>query len=384
AAHSFGDFGQMVKRDGLAACTDLTINNNNGDRKVAIVLDSSGSMYYNDPGDLRLAAGRALNDFLISNSEAAGSGTKADQVAVIGFSDAPYVVFGPGDPGNSTADSSFSEIGADGGTFIAGGVLEAIDQIGNMSGTTRDRSAIVVFTDGSDYDQEALVDAINNATALGIRVSFGFLDPSVSSQGRPVLLAVRNSKGVYATIAVAAGSQNFINYVLLNGLTAQDNAQGAGNRLLAGLATTLFINGTAPLTSVFPVGSGERVNFTIQSFTGDQLDVQLKYGDQVLGNSTYSITRRSLIFLNATAPGDGQIDVVVSARNSPTDGLVSILPGSSVPIKNCTVAVLNGLAPANTGLSTGAKAGIGVGVTLGVLALAGLGFLAFAKFFAGG
>lgn len=128
-------------------CSDLTISSNNGDRKVAIVIDSSGSMADSDPGDLRLVAARALNAFLISNAEAGGQ--KPDQVVVIGFDYSAYLVFGPGDPGDAAADKDIGQIPASGGTYIAGGVLQAIDEIGKMSGDTNGRSAIVVFTDGS-------------------------------------------------------------------------------------------------------------------------------------------------------------------------------------------------------------------------------------------
>lgn len=94
----------------------------------------------------RLSAGRALNNFLISNAEATG-GKKADEVTVIDFSDIVTVDYPLGDPGS--ANSSFSSIGSLGGTFIAGGVLSAIEQLtGPGSGATSQRSAIVVFTDG--------------------------------------------------------------------------------------------------------------------------------------------------------------------------------------------------------------------------------------------
>jgi Mg-chelatase subunit ChlD len=138
----------LNKRDTTQACTDLTIDSNNGDRKVAIVIDTSSSMGGSDPSNLRLAAGRALNEFLISNGEA-GGGRKADQVVVVGFSSSSYTVFGPGDPGDLAADTAISHLNASGGTYIASGVYKAIDHISAMAGATKDRSAIVVFTDGS-------------------------------------------------------------------------------------------------------------------------------------------------------------------------------------------------------------------------------------------
>lgn len=135
---------QIQKRDDKV-CADLSVSSNNGDRKVAIVMDSSGSMAYNDPYDLRIKAGRALNDFLISSGEA-GGGQKADLVTVIDFDDSAYLDFPLGDPGS--ANSSFDNVDASGGTYIASGVNLAIEQLTGGGGGTDKRSAIVVFTDG--------------------------------------------------------------------------------------------------------------------------------------------------------------------------------------------------------------------------------------------
>ncbi|KXX77546.1 hypothetical protein MMYC01_207028 [Madurella mycetomatis] len=367
---------QSDEGDALQACADLTISSNNGDRKVVLVVDTSSSMFRSDPDNLRLAAARALNGFLISNAEA-GDGRNADQVAVVGFGSSSYTVFGPGDPGDSTANEAISSMGDGGGTDIASGVYEAIDHINAMSGTSKDRSAIVVFTDGSDSDTTELVSAINNATDLGVRVSFGYLDTG-SDQPAEVLLALRESKGVYATIAFAAGSQNFVNYVLLNGLTYQDNPQGAGDRLLAGLGTTQFISGSDTVALGYGAEQGEVVNFTVISFTGDRLSVEAKMGSQTL--HTTSRATSSDQFFEVTAPGSGQLDLFVTSPDSPTDGLFSVLTNSNQPIKNCTV----GVAPKDGGLAPGAKAGLAIGVIAAVAGLAGGGFYAYKHFLGGG
>lgn len=138
----------LVRRaeDFTEACTDLTISENKGDRKVAIVIDSSGSMADSDPSDLRLVAGRALNSFLISADEA-GGGQKPDQVTVIDFDSSALVVYPLGDP-NNEANASFALIDSAGGTYIADGVRTAMDEL-TKTGNTDKRSAIVVFTDGS-------------------------------------------------------------------------------------------------------------------------------------------------------------------------------------------------------------------------------------------
>jgi hypothetical protein len=92
-------------------CVDIHVKSNNGNRKVAIVIDSSGSMTTSDPYDLRLAAGKALNDWLITAAEAT-SGRQADLVTVINFADVAFLDYPLGDP--SGADSSF-----DGSMYIS-------------------------------------------------------------------------------------------------------------------------------------------------------------------------------------------------------------------------------------------------------------------------
>jgi Mg-chelatase subunit ChlD len=109
------------------------------------VMDSSGSMAYNDYYDLRISAGRALNEFLISSAEASGS-QKADLVTVIDFDDAAYLDYPLGDPGG--ANASFSKVDSSGGTYIASGVDLAIKELTSGGGATDKRSAIVIFTDG--------------------------------------------------------------------------------------------------------------------------------------------------------------------------------------------------------------------------------------------
>ena len=127
-------------------CVGLSVKSNNGNRKVAIVIDSSGSMAVSDPFNLRLAAGRALNNWLITRAEATG-GRKPDLVTVINFDDTAHLDYPLGDPAGT--NSSFDGIGADGGTFIAGGVDMGITQLTKSgSGDTASRSSIIVFTDG--------------------------------------------------------------------------------------------------------------------------------------------------------------------------------------------------------------------------------------------
>ena len=226
-----------------------------------------------------------------------------------------------------------------------------------------------------------MVDAIKNATSLGIRVSFGFLDLSANYQPEDVLLAVRESKGVYATITFAAGTRNFVNYVLLNGLTYQDNPQGAGDRLLSGLATTQFIDGPNPVTLKYSASQGEKANFTLVSITGDPLNVEAKMNGQTLNSSKPDASGFSFsdTVITVEPPGNGELEVIITADGNPVNGLFSVATNSNQPVKNCTVGVSGN----NTGLSTGAKAGLGVGITALLLGLAGGGFWAYKHFMGG-
>jgi Mg-chelatase subunit ChlD len=128
-----------------STCSSIHAKSNSGNRKVAIVVDSSGSMAASDPYNLRLTAGVELTNWLISNKEASAK-TPADLVSVINFDDQAFLDYPLGDPGN--ADSAFKGIGADGGTYIALGVQMAISQLLAGPAPTDQRSGIVVFTDG--------------------------------------------------------------------------------------------------------------------------------------------------------------------------------------------------------------------------------------------
>lgn len=164
---------------------------------------------------VRIAAGRALNSWLISKAGATGE-KKADQVAVVEFSDDATLIYPLGDP--EGANASFSDISLTGGTYISSGVQMGMGQVNASStGTTNGRSSIIVFTDGEDEDPAQLVRSINQATAQGIRVSFGFLDSTASVQDAEILTAITGSGGVYATITSEDASNNFINFAILNG-----------------------------------------------------------------------------------------------------------------------------------------------------------------------
>ena len=103
------------RRQDTGTC-QIQLATSNGGRKIAIVLDSSGSMSWNDPDNLRIIAGKSLNSQLVTASAATGN-LKADLVTVVDFDDEATVIYPLGDPAG--ADSSFDTIDSDGGTWIA-------------------------------------------------------------------------------------------------------------------------------------------------------------------------------------------------------------------------------------------------------------------------
>lgn len=144
----------LIPRDSTQVCSGLTAQSNNGDRKMAIVIDSSDSMYYSDPTDLRLEAGKAILDWLILKNETSDT-KKEDSVAIVDFADSAHLDYGLGDPAN--AYGPLAGIVASGGTYIASGVKMATEQLtAQGTGNTKDRSGIVVFTDGSVRSSQTL------------------------------------------------------------------------------------------------------------------------------------------------------------------------------------------------------------------------------------
>ncbi|KAI9862978.1 MAG: hypothetical protein M1813_004151 [Trichoglossum hirsutum] len=349
------------------ACQGFQAISNNGNRKVAIVIDSSGSMTENDPSDLRLDAGRALvNNWLIPSKHSGSA--KSDLVTVIDFDGSANLDYPLGDP--KGANKSFDTIFPSGGTYIAGGVQMAIEQLTSGSGDTADRSAIIVFTDGVDSDTTSLVSQIDRAAGLGIRVSFGFLDSSGNTQDKLVLLAIQNSGGIYNTIFDAASSNQFINLVLINGITRNDNPQGSNSTLIAGLSLAHIISGSQTQSIRYNALSGEVIDFSVESVDAGSLTVQAVFGGKTLNSTTVNDTQSSILSNEASdlfvsSPGDGEIDIKVTAENAASNSIFVVGATSNKPIQNCTV-------PVTGGGGRSKKGAIAAGVTVPIIAIAAL------------
>ncbi|KAF2476736.1 uncharacterized protein BDR25DRAFT_154042, partial [Lindgomyces ingoldianus] len=287
---------------------------NNGGRKVAIVIDESGSMESSDPYDLRIQAGRSVNDWLISSKEA-GGGKQADLVTVIGFDDVTRLLYPLGDPAG--ADKVFSQITTRGGTYIAGGVDDAMTEI-TKSGhdPTSNRSAIVVLTDGADSSTTTLVKSINKASQQGIRVSFGFLTglySSFSYQDQNVLAAILGTGGMYATIDGATAQNAFVNLMIVHGLTGNDNSNSiSSTTIYNGLSVAFPLDTSGTNTLTYTAEANEKLTFSITSVAAGELTVTAKDpGGKELGKSTVSAYSSLPVDLKVTASTAGPLQLKV-------------------------------------------------------------------------
>ncbi|KAF2103152.1 hypothetical protein NA57DRAFT_72134 [Rhizodiscina lignyota] len=355
-------------------CTELQAKSNDGGRKVGIVIDASGSMLENDPYDYRISASRAINSWLIPKSKASGD-AKADLVTVVEFGGEADILYPLSDPAG--ANSAFGQIEPYGGTYIASGVQSAMDQIGNGTGTTSGRSGIIVFTDGEDDNTQELIDTINNAAAKGIRVSFGFLSLDSSYQDSGVLAAIMNSGGTFSTITDSTAQQSFVNLVIVNGLTNNDNSQGPSDVLLSGLSTG-YVSKSQSSSYTYSAKKSEQLEFTITSVNASTLAVSItdssgsSLGKATVNNDTssssfdygsYGYTGTEVV--DVVAEADGDLKIEITDNTDKANAMFSIGVTSDLPIQNCTLASVG-----PSGLSTGAKVGLGIGIPI---LIAGLG-----------
>ncbi|KAK0668785.1 hypothetical protein QBC41DRAFT_337333 [Cercophora samala] len=285
-------------------------------RKVAIVVDSSGSNDWTDPNNLRIAAARAINEELISQAEATDSNTKPDLVTVVDFDEQARIVYPLGDP----ASAHFTGIDSSGGTNIAEGIRLAIDQITDDDRyDTRGRSGIIVLTDGDDPYYGDRLAQLARAYLLGIKVSFGFLWPvsipvtnpkmkrGVDRLGRrqaqtsEMLAAVLKTGGSYATIDSPEAQQAFVELLKSNGFSAADDGssvtplqKGLG---IAGLTTTI----TPTVYYSYNSKGGEDITIDLQalSCTIDAVLLDVAAGT-VVGNTSVSSTNGQIKYTSST------------------------------------------------------------------------------------
>lgn len=285
-------------------------------RKVAIVIDSSGSNAQTDPNNLRVAAGQSI----VANL----GGT--DQVAVIDF-DGYAIVLAPLGPPSAATFVGIDDIGS---TCIACGVETALT---TLQGAAANSAGIVVLTDGQDSYVAELVDQINIATSLGIRVSFGFLNPTGTDVQDPdILSAIDANGGIYANIDDATAQASFVSLVLASGLVNADVTGSSGQTLLLpGLRISGNVSAsTSPASYQYDALANEVLNITVTAITpGVTFDSSLKKGGNEVGKaSTDATTGEGVIAY--TVGGAAESLTLDLSTTSPTGGLFQIALDSSV------------------------------------------------------
>jgi hypothetical protein len=144
---------------------------------AAVVLDSSGSMSWNDPGGARRTAGKAFVDVLLSG----------DRAAVVDFDHWATVVQALTED-MAAVKAAIDTIDASGGTDIGAGLRAALDELDRLG--TPDRARVVVLlTDGEgSYDLGLTTRAAASGTVvytvgLGSSVNSGLLQSIADGTG---------------------------------------------------------------------------------------------------------------------------------------------------------------------------------------------------------
>lgn len=334
-------------------------------RKIALVIDSSGSNLETDPSNLRIAAAKEFNKNLIT-SAAAGAEGKPDLVTVIDFDTSARVVYPLGDPASATFDG----IDSSGGTNIASGVSAAIDEItSNTVYPTFWHSGIVLLTDGQDFNRLALLAQIARALTNGIRFSQGFLSPPLSPvpgrrsirtgsgvqrrQGTStpadleLITAILRTGGVYSVINSAEAQANFIDLVSQKGATAIDDNTGS-TALKKGLSiASLITSSETPKYFTYTAQPGEAINITITSLSAVGLNAILH---DILQNNDVrdgSVVAGGHASISFSATDLTKLELVVSPMNETangTEGVFTVELSSLLPLNgtNTTLPNANG------------------------------------------
>jgi von Willebrand factor type A domain/RTX calcium-binding nonapeptide repeat (4 copies) len=341
------------RRGGLMVCAvthDDPVKDCQG-RDIAIVIDSSGSNTDTDPGFLRVIAGQQFNASL-TTAAAAGPDARPDRSAVVDFDTSATVISPLADP----SAASFAGIDASGGTDIGSGVAAAIGALTADANEVRDRTGIVVLTDGMDNSPGGLESALATAQSLGIRVSFGFLSPPPNpvpatrattrqtSAGPPIDLvrAIDATGGVYSTINSAEAQRAFVQLVNANGAANLNDPFGSDDdgALAAGLARTARIANPKDIDRFTFYGErGRRLVVTVTPLEGQALSanaIDLPTGASVVGMRT---------------PASGGATLVLRPRETSTLELTVSSPGGGAGLYTVGLAVegvtLRGTAKAN-------------------------------------
>jgi hypothetical protein len=197
------------------------------------------------------------------------------------------------------------------------------------------------------------------------------MSSSASYQDGDVLGAIMHSGGQYSTVFSATTANSFVNLVLVNGLTENDNPSGTQSQLLGGLSVSRFISGSDTVTVTYDARDNEIIDFTVESVDAGTLDIQAVLNGKVVDESS---TLYSSGYLSVSTKDSGKVDIKVKANGAPQDSIITVGATSNLPTQNCTVGVQGG----GSGLSKGGIAGLSIGL-IGVFAGVGVGLFYLLK-----
>ncbi|KAH7397132.1 hypothetical protein BKA66DRAFT_594409 [Pyrenochaeta sp. MPI-SDFR-AT-0127] len=305
-------------------------------RKIALVIDSSGSNKQTDPGFLRIAAAQAFVSTLVPEAGASPDNVP-DRVAVIDFDSNARVIYPLGDP----ASVSFDGIDAVGGTFIGRGIYVGMEELTRGSTDPNERqenAGIVVLTDGQDSDISAFAAALGLAYDRGIRVSVGFLSPpanpvprrrtralyprqsNTTSVPTELLEAVLRTGGVFSIIDSAEAQQSFIELIIARGPTNIDSiGANNGGPLFQGVTVYgLASAARGPDIFTYHAKSGQSLTFEIQTTGGATLDVALYdvRQSQELAREATNDQGRATIVYDAATDMELELSILTTATNA--------------------------------------------------------------------
>lgn len=315
-------------------------------RKISIVIDSSGSNTWTDPSNLRIQAGKDFNAQLITAAQA-GTGSVPDQVAVIDFDFSATVLYPMGDP--AAAESTFDAIDSSGGTDIGSGISAGIDEImKDEPGLFANRAGIIVLTDGEDGNPLNQIAQFARARLQGIRVNYGFLSPPVNpipkrslvkrAPAPDIVAGILSTGGTFGIIESAQAQKNFIKLVLARGTTAVDAAVGS----------TILISGVTVTENVTPAknshyfaysaAAGEHMNFTLTVSSGtESLTATLRSIRENIDIETLTPTAGNPSTVSYDASGRTELELIVSmSPNATSDIIFSVGMDTNMPEKNET------------------------------------------------
>ncbi|KAF2684198.1 hypothetical protein K458DRAFT_431769 [Lentithecium fluviatile CBS 122367] len=317
-------------------------------RKISIVIDSSGSNSWTDPSNLRIQAGKDFNAKLTTAAQA-GAGSVPDQVAVIDFDTSATVLYPMGDP--AAAASTFDAIDSSGGTDIGSGISAGIDEImKDEPGLFANRAGIIVLTDGEDGNPANQIAQFVRARLQGIRVNYGFLSPPVNpipkrslvkrAPAPDIIAGILSTGGTFGIIESAQAQKNFIKLVLARGTTGVDAAVGS-SILISGVTVTE--NVTPAKTShyfAYSAASGEHMNFTVTVSSGTEpLTAVLRSVRENKDIDTLTPVVGSPSTVSYDASGRTELELIVSmSPNATSDVVFSVGMDTNMPEKNETTS----------------------------------------------